>query len=182
MNRSMGDPEFARNTLEKFQDRAVRDVELIREGVSAGDVEGATRVAHNLKAVAAHVAAESLRKIAFEIEQAGRPAGTLSFIETQLGLLAEEAKRHWRRSCPRGDQADREHSAQQCRTRRVQSVRIRVKAMMQIVEKLPGAGVSRVGWVESSKPTSISLKEERVSKTQPTLPGQVPTGFQPRIG
>jgi two-component system sensor histidine kinase/response regulator len=90
--RCMSDVGFARMTLEKFQQRAIEDVELLRRGVAAGDAGGVKRLAHNLKSVAAHVAAGPLRKIAFEIEQAGARKD-LDFITHQLGLLDEEARR-----------------------------------------------------------------------------------------
>jgi len=91
-NRCMRDSDFATRTLEKFSSRAMGDVEELRRGVAARDVEGATRLAHNLKAAAGHVAAASLRKIAFEIEQAG-VRSDLEFIEQNVAALDVEARR-----------------------------------------------------------------------------------------
>jgi CheY-like chemotaxis protein/anti-sigma regulatory factor (Ser/Thr protein kinase) len=91
-NRCMSDADFAIQTLEKFQQRAIGDVELLRQGIVAGDIERTTRLAHNLKSVAAHAAAAPLRKIAFEIEQAGGRRD-LQFMADQLAALDEEARR-----------------------------------------------------------------------------------------
>jgi CheY-like chemotaxis protein len=68
--RCMGDHGYATRTLEKFIQRAFRDVEELTRIASAGDVVRVKQLAHNLRAVAAHVEAAPLRRIAFEIEQA----------------------------------------------------------------------------------------------------------------
>jgi CheY-like chemotaxis protein len=91
-NRCMSDCEFTTKTLEKFRLRAIDDVELLRRAIASGDVKGVTRIAHNFKAVAAHTAAEKLRTLALEIEQAGL-RDDLAGIQQQLEGLAGEAKR-----------------------------------------------------------------------------------------
>jgi Amt family ammonium transporter len=90
--RCLDDAEFAGKTLEQFQQRAIKDVERLRECVAAGDAEIAQRLAHNLKSVASHVAAGRLREIAFEIEQAGARRD-LQFIAEHLTRLDVEARR-----------------------------------------------------------------------------------------
>jgi signal transduction histidine kinase/CheY-like chemotaxis protein/HPt (histidine-containing phosphotransfer) domain-containing protein len=92
LGRCMRDADFASRTLEKFKHRAIEDVELLRRGIAAGNAKDVTRVAHNLKSVAAHVAADSVRRIAFKIEEAdlGRD---LELIIQQVVLLEEEARR-----------------------------------------------------------------------------------------
>ena len=90
LGRCMNDSGFAIATLEKFRDRALGDVDLLRSDFALGNIEGVTRIAHNLKSAAAHTAAAPLRKIAFEIEQAGAKCD-IQFIETQLALLKEQA-------------------------------------------------------------------------------------------
>jgi len=90
--RCMRDAAFATRLLEKFGQRACEDVERLRAGVASGDAAGTGRLAHNLKSVAAHVSAEKLRAIAFEIEQAGGRRD-LQFMEKQLTLLEDEARR-----------------------------------------------------------------------------------------
>jgi len=92
LSRCMSDVAFAVQTLEKFHQRALGDVELLRQGIAAGDIDRTTRLAHNLKSVAAHAAAAPLRKIAFEIEQAGARRD-LQYITEQLTILDEEARR-----------------------------------------------------------------------------------------
>ncbi len=92
LSRCMFDAAFAAQTLEKFQQRIIRDVELLREGIAAGEIERTTRLSHNLKSVAAHTAAGPLRKIAFEMEQAGQRRD-LQFMSDQLAALDEEARR-----------------------------------------------------------------------------------------
>ncbi|HET6249865.1 MAG TPA: ATP-binding protein [Tepidisphaeraceae bacterium] len=90
--RCMKDAAFAKRTLEKFDRRASEDVELIRKGIAAGDLEGATRMARNLNSVASQVSAAALGKIAWEIEQAGARHDATFALE-QLERLAREAKR-----------------------------------------------------------------------------------------
>ncbi|HWE01403.1 MAG TPA: ATP-binding protein [Tepidisphaeraceae bacterium] len=92
LTRCMSDADFAVKTLEKFQKRAIDDAGLLRAGVGAADLDGARRLAHNLKAVAAHVGAAPLRAIAFEIEQAGI-RNDLQFMQEQLARLEDEARR-----------------------------------------------------------------------------------------
>ena len=91
-NRCLNDVEFTTKMLEKFYLRANGDVDLMRHAFDAGDIKSATRLAHNFKAIAAHTGAENLRKIAFEIEQAGI-GNELDLIQKQLDELAAEAKR-----------------------------------------------------------------------------------------
>jgi signal transduction histidine kinase/DNA-binding response OmpR family regulator len=90
--RSMQDAAFAMETLEKFGKRAEQDVDVLRKVIHAGDAPEVKRLAHNLKAVADHVGAGSLRKIAFEIEQAGARSD-LGLIEPILDRLEKETRR-----------------------------------------------------------------------------------------
>jgi two-component system, sensor histidine kinase and response regulator len=92
LGRCLKDAQFACQTLAKFKKRAIDDMELLRQGVAKGDADALRHLAHNLKAVAAHVGAKSMTKFASEIEQAGARSD-LQFIEQQLIPLAEEAKR-----------------------------------------------------------------------------------------
>src|ERR1700722_20269392 len=88
----MSDAAFAQQTLEKFQTRALGDVDLLRQGICAGDIDRTTRLAHNLKSAAAHTAAAPLRKIAADIEQAGIRRD-LQFMADQLAALEEDSRR-----------------------------------------------------------------------------------------
>ncbi|HEY4329335.1 MAG TPA: ATP-binding protein [Phycisphaerae bacterium] len=90
--RCMSDATFAIQTLEKFQRRALGDVDLLRQGIAAGDLDRTTRLAHNLKSAAAHTGAGPLRAIAFEMEQAGIRRD-LQFLAARLPDLDQEAER-----------------------------------------------------------------------------------------
>jgi HPt (histidine-containing phosphotransfer) domain-containing protein/CheY-like chemotaxis protein len=92
LSRCMQDPDFARRTLEKFQIRALEDIEKLQKIAQQGDTAQIKRIANNLKAVSAHVAADSLRDIAFEIEQLSM-AADLEKIVGQLKRLNDEAQR-----------------------------------------------------------------------------------------
>jgi Amt family ammonium transporter len=90
--RCMRDGDFARQILQKFQQRALDDVQRLRQLLASSDANAMARVAHNLKAVAAHAAARSFETIAREIEEAGL-RGDLAFIERSLAQLDGEARR-----------------------------------------------------------------------------------------
>jgi len=92
LNRCMQDADFACRTLEKFHTRAIGDVELLRRGAVDGDTAQIRRLANNLKAVSAHVAADAVRDVAFEIEQLSS-AAVLGDITAQLKQLDDEVKR-----------------------------------------------------------------------------------------
>jgi CheY-like chemotaxis protein len=92
LKRCVGDGDFAIETLERFARRAAEDTVLLCQAVASQDAVETARLAHNLKSVASHVEAVDLRKIAFEIEQAGI-RGDLPLAERQLGILLEQARR-----------------------------------------------------------------------------------------
>ncbi|MGA2230302.1 MAG: ATP-binding protein [Tepidisphaeraceae bacterium] len=92
LKRCVGDGEFAVETLERFARRAAEDADLLCQAVASRDAVETARLAHNLKSVASHVEAVDLRKIAFEIEQAGI-RGDLSHAERQLAILQEQTRR-----------------------------------------------------------------------------------------
>jgi two-component system, sensor histidine kinase and response regulator len=92
LRRCMKDADFAARTLEEFRHRALEDVELMRQALASSDAPGLVHLSHNLKAVAAHVEAAPLRKIAFDIEQAAERK-ELQPIQEQLARLDVEAKR-----------------------------------------------------------------------------------------
>ncbi len=92
LNRCLNDREFAIKTLEKFQNRAQADVQLLRAYIDSGDTAGIRRLAHNLKSVAAHVAASPLREIVEQIElQSSQDEAT--FLAAKLAELTTEAER-----------------------------------------------------------------------------------------
>lgn len=92
LRRCMGDAQFAARTLEKFSRRALEDVELLRSGIKAANIQSATRLALNLKDAATDISANPLRRLAFEIETAGL-ARDMHCIEQCLSRLDREASR-----------------------------------------------------------------------------------------
>jgi two-component system sensor histidine kinase/response regulator len=92
LTRCLSDEAFARQTLEKFERRAARDLELLRRGIEGGDSSGVSRVAHNLRSVAAHISAERFKKIVQDIENSAMEQDT-HFLLQKLSELDEEAKR-----------------------------------------------------------------------------------------
>ena len=92
LSRCLGDAAFARTTLELFQQRALADVDRLKKSLVECDAVTVNNLAHNLKAVAAHVGAAKLRAITFEIEQAGARQD-LQFAQQHLADLAAEADR-----------------------------------------------------------------------------------------
>jgi CheY-like chemotaxis protein/HPt (histidine-containing phosphotransfer) domain-containing protein len=92
LGRCLSDAAFACKTLELFEQRALGDVDRLHESLVEHDSRKVNNLAHNLKAVAAHVGAMKLKNIAFEIEQAGAQQN-LEFVEQQLTELAAEARR-----------------------------------------------------------------------------------------
>jgi Amt family ammonium transporter len=92
LGRCMQDARFAVRTLEKFRQRLTGDLDLIRRRMVEKDIDGMTRVAHNLNAVAANVAAGPLGRAAFEIQQAAAQRD-MKFLEERLKHLDAEAKR-----------------------------------------------------------------------------------------
>jgi signal transduction histidine kinase/CheY-like chemotaxis protein len=91
-NRCMKDVEFANESLEEFKQCVMNDVGHLRQRIANGAVAEATRLAHNLKSAAAHVAAGPLRDIAFDIEQAGIRK-ELAAVAAQMQKLDEELQR-----------------------------------------------------------------------------------------
>ena len=70
--------------------RSAEDVEILRRGIA--DADATARVAHNLNAVANHVSAGPLGKIAFDIEQASIRR-EMQYVTEQVARLADEAGR-----------------------------------------------------------------------------------------
>jgi signal transduction histidine kinase/CheY-like chemotaxis protein len=92
LGRCMHDADFARRTLVKFGRRATEDIEMLRHAAAAGDATELKRLAYNLQAVAALVAAMPLSKIACEIEQSASQNDP-RIVAKQLSRLDDEAQR-----------------------------------------------------------------------------------------
>jgi len=92
LGRCMHDADFAGRTLGKFARRATEDVTLLRHAAADGDATELKRLAYNLQAVAALVAAVPLSKIAYEIEQSAAENDPRIIVK-QLSRLDDEAQR-----------------------------------------------------------------------------------------
>ena len=84
-DRLMGDEETIKEVLSVFLEDTPRRIATLRHQVSEGDASGAGEQAHAIKGAAAGIGGEALRKIAFEMEKAGK-AGD---IETLLSKIPE---------------------------------------------------------------------------------------------
>ena len=91
LDRCMGNRPYAIQTLNKFYERSLRDVEELI-AVPSAQTARVKDLAHNLKAVAAHVGAIPLRRIAYDIERAA-DRDDLAIIEQSLPQLLAEANR-----------------------------------------------------------------------------------------
>jgi signal transduction histidine kinase/CheY-like chemotaxis protein/HPt (histidine-containing phosphotransfer) domain-containing protein len=72
LERAMGDEELAAEVLRCFLDDIPEQIESLKKCAAAMDTTKAGEHGHSIKGAAASVGAESIRKIAFEIEKAGR--------------------------------------------------------------------------------------------------------------
>jgi len=88
----MGRQDFADRILQKFRQKALQDVQALREHFKATDAQKIAFVAHGLKGAAANVSAEALREAASALEQAGK-AADFSRMETLLASVEAEVRR-----------------------------------------------------------------------------------------
>ncbi|MAE63923.1 MAG: hypothetical protein CMJ18_06585 [Phycisphaeraceae bacterium] len=72
LKRCMGNADFLRKMLEKFQAQSETDVGELAEALEQGDAERLARVAHRFKGAAANISAGPLREAALALEQSGR--------------------------------------------------------------------------------------------------------------
>jgi CheY-like chemotaxis protein/HPt (histidine-containing phosphotransfer) domain-containing protein len=84
--RVMNDEDLARAVAVGFLEDMPRQIDALRSYLAAGDVEGAVRQAHTIKGASANVGGESLRAVAFEMEQAAG-AGDLADVVARLPEL-----------------------------------------------------------------------------------------------
>ncbi|MDY0169118.1 MAG: Hpt domain-containing protein [Thermoguttaceae bacterium] len=94
--RCMGNRDFARRILAKFQSRLRDDLAELKEAFLSGDAERVTIVAHRMKGASANVAAHVLRDRAAAIEQLAR-GQNLSAIQFHLQELQRECS-HFKES------------------------------------------------------------------------------------
>ncbi|MFH7320657.1 Hpt domain-containing protein [Desulfurivibrio sp. D14AmB] len=80
------DEELLAELLALLRDSAASDLELIRAAAAARDGVALADAAHNTKGAAASLGMENLRRVAHELEQAGR-GGDLAGVESRILLL-----------------------------------------------------------------------------------------------
>ena len=80
------DEGLVRMVTECFLEDMPRLIEMLRACLEAGDAPGAERQAHTIKGAAANVGGETLRKMANEMEKAGK-AGDLDAVRTRMADL-----------------------------------------------------------------------------------------------
>ena len=68
LDRSLGDIDFARETLERFETRAQEDLNALHRALAARTFPEVERLAHGLKGVAGHVGAQGVRQACAEVE------------------------------------------------------------------------------------------------------------------
>ena len=64
-----GDADFAAALPDQFRTHAMGEVERIETALGGGDIDGVRRNAHNLKSMAAYMAAKSAADLSRQIEQ-----------------------------------------------------------------------------------------------------------------
>ncbi len=83
-----GDEEILAELLELFRHSARADLEKIKDGVAKNDPVAMGEAAHSIKGAAASLGVEAVRRVAYEIEKAGR-GGDLSGASQQVPSLEE---------------------------------------------------------------------------------------------
>jgi two-component system sensor histidine kinase/response regulator len=72
LNRCIGNADLACTLLDKFQSQVEGMVRELAETARGGDSKSFARLSHTLKGTAASLAAENIRRVAFEMEQLGK--------------------------------------------------------------------------------------------------------------
>jgi HPt (histidine-containing phosphotransfer) domain-containing protein len=85
----MGKQDFLERILEKFKDKALKDLQELGSHVRAADAQKIAFAAHSLKGAAANVSADAVRKAADELEQVAR-AADFSRMEACVQALSDE--------------------------------------------------------------------------------------------
>lgn len=89
LKRCGGDAEFADSVIERFRVQGVREVGRITQALAEGDGEGLYRLAHNVKSMAAFVAADTVSDLAKQVEDFAR-GKELAQVPPLLVRLREE--------------------------------------------------------------------------------------------
>ena len=86
LERMMNDAELVQSVIEDFLRDTPRQIATLREYLDAGNVSGVERQAHTIKGTSATVSGETLRAVAFAMEQAAK-AGNLDGVRALLPEL-----------------------------------------------------------------------------------------------
>jgi len=89
LKRLMDDKDLAQTVIAGFLEDIPRQIETLRGYLDAGKLTGVERRAHNIKGASANVGGEALRRVAFEIEKAGK-AGDLATAKACMPELEEQ--------------------------------------------------------------------------------------------
>ncbi len=89
MKRLMGDRDLARTLVGSFLEDIPKQLAALESHLNAGDAAAAERQAHSITGAAATVGSDAVRRVASEMEQAGR-AGDLQEMSVRLSELAEQ--------------------------------------------------------------------------------------------
>jgi len=88
MSRCMGNVAFALELLDELEINCPNQVDSVKTFVASDNCDGAADVAHSLKGAASIIGAEPLRRIAADVELAGRANDLARLVE-----LAEDLKK-----------------------------------------------------------------------------------------
>jgi len=92
MNHLMDDEELALTVIEGFLKDIPLQIEALKGFLEDGDASGAQRQAHTIKGASASVGGETLREVAFDLDQAGK-AGDLKTVKASMPQLEMEFER-----------------------------------------------------------------------------------------
>jgi signal transduction histidine kinase/DNA-binding response OmpR family regulator/HPt (histidine-containing phosphotransfer) domain-containing protein len=92
LSRCMGKQDSLERILQKFKDKALKDLQELSSHVQAADAQKIAFVAHSLKGAAASVSAEAVRQAACDLEQIAKAADFLR-MEACMQALSEEIAR-----------------------------------------------------------------------------------------
>jgi HPt (histidine-containing phosphotransfer) domain-containing protein len=92
LERLMDDENFAQIVINGYLQEVPRRVNSLDEAIKTNDAATIELEAHTIKSIAANVCGEALRRIAYELEKAGR-SGDLQNVGTQFAELQEQVQR-----------------------------------------------------------------------------------------
>jgi putative two-component system response regulator len=89
LSRCGGDPAFAAAVTERFRTQAVAEVERIATALAAADFDALRRTAHNLKSMAAYMAAKTAADLSRQLEEMARDNRLIGAPALVAGLRGE---------------------------------------------------------------------------------------------